>query len=91
MRPLLLIAAAASAGLVARFVARQASHIPKGLAIRSSRCDSERAIGANPDQGSPNEAERLNARGLGDVPLPTAATPDEQGSIPGVPDFTRGA
>lgn len=91
MRPLLLIAAATSAGLVARYVAREASRVPKGLAIRSSQGTDERAIGANPDKGSPNEAETLNARGLGDVPLPTAATPDEQGSIPGMPDFTRGA
>lgn len=91
MRPLLLIAAAASAGLVARYVARESSRVPKGLAIRSSQGPDERAIGANPDKGLPNEAERLNARGLGDVPQPTAATPDEQGSIPGMPDFTRGA
>lgn len=91
MRPLLLIAAAASAGLVARYVAKEASRLPKGLPLGPSRVLDERAIGANPASGSPNEAERLNARGLGDVPLPTAATPDEQGSIPGLPDFTRGA
>lgn len=91
MRPLLLIAAAASAGLVARYVAKGASRLPKALPLGPSQGRDERAIGADPAKGSPNEAERLNARGLGDVPLPTASTPDEQGSIPGLPDFTRGA
>lgn len=91
MRPLLLIAAAASAGLAARYVARQANRVPRGLPLRTSQDSGERAVGPDPDKGSPNEAERLNAQGLGDVPMPTAATPDEQGSIPGMPDFTRGA
>lgn len=91
MRPLLLIAAVAAAGLAARYVAGQASRLPEGLKLRDDEGSDDRAIGLATEKGSPNDAERLQARGLGAVPFPTAATPDARGSIPGLPDFMRGA
>lgn len=91
MRPLLWMAALASAGLASRYIAREASRRRNGLALLPDQGEDERAIGSVTDGGSPNEAERLQARGLGAAPMPTAATPDEQGSILGMPDFTRGA
>ncbi|HIV73246.1 MAG TPA: hypothetical protein H9903_20095 [Candidatus Aquabacterium excrementipullorum] len=91
MRPLFWIAAIASAGLVARLVSKEASRLPRGLSLHADEGRDDRAIGLATERGSPNQAERLRARGLGAAPLPTAATPDEQGSIPGLPDFTRGA
>lgn len=91
MRPLLLIAAVAAAGLAARYVSSQAAQLPKGLKLEDDQGADDRAIGLAAEKGSPNDAERLQARGLGAVPFPTAATPDERGSIPGLPDFMRGA
>lgn len=94
MRPLLWITAIASVGLVARYVTKESSRLPrglsKGLALDAEAGEEARAVGLATDKGSPNDAERLRARGLGAVPFPTAATPDE-GSIPGLPDFMRGA
>lgn len=91
MRPLIWIAALASLGLVARYVNKEASRMPRGLVLQPDEGHDERAIGEALESGSPNEAERLRARGLGAVPLPTAATPEERGNIPGLPDFMRGA
>lgn len=91
MRPLLLIAAVAAAGLAARYVSGQAAQLPKGLKLRGDQGADDRAIGLVAEKGSPNDAERLQARGLGAAPFPMAATAEERGSIPGLPDFTRGA
>ena len=91
MRLLLLIAAAVSAGLFARLAARAASRLPRSRPGPATALAEEGPLDVHPDRESPNEAERLPARGLGGLPVPGAATPDEQGSIPGLPDFTRGA
>jgi hypothetical protein len=90
MRPLLWITAIASIGLLARH-ATKVSRPPRQLALDADQGRDDRAIGLATEKGSPNDAERLRARGIGAVPFPTASTPDERGSIPGLPDFMRGA